>query len=132
MNIQFLNEVAPSRAVITDIFADGVEVMYASSNTTQTVSLEVVQQRVVLPWKPSDLRDYFIVFRRRIRDTDEYLEDLRVRRALVSRILRLLTRPGTWRPVQGIEPMHMFYQAFDWLRDDQIADFLPEDGSLMI
>ena len=89
VNIQFANEAVPSRALITDIFADGVEVTYAQSNSMQRVPLEVVHQRVVLPWKPSDLCDYFIVFCRRIRDTEEYLEDLRVRRALVSRILQL-------------------------------------------
>ena len=46
-----------------------------------------IRRRVVLPWKPSDLRDYLIIFRRRNVLKDEYVEDLRTRRVFVKNLL---------------------------------------------
>ena len=51
-----------------------------------------------LPWKPTDVRDYFIVFRRRDAESDTYVEDIKVRRHLVQGALRLLTTINEWRP----------------------------------
>ena len=68
------------------------------------VELKDIEQRVQVPWAPRDLADNFIVFRRRLGRTDEYIEyieDLRVRRNFVRRILDLLMEPGFYRPDQA-------------------------------
>ena len=87
----------------------------------KVVGAAQIRQRVVLPWKPSALREYFIVFRRRKHQKEEYVEDLRVRRGLIIRTLKLLSKPGHWRPGQGVQPLHQFYNGFDWL-DDKSMD----------
>jgi hypothetical protein len=92
------------------------------------VPLERVERRVTLPWKPRDLSDHLIVFRRRRGRARDYVEDLRVRRALVTRILLLLTERGEWRPGRGVEARHMYYSSFDWLSPEQLEQLLPEDG----
>ena len=71
-----------------------------------------------------------MVFRRRCAaNTDEYVEDLRVRRNMVKRILHLLTREGEWRVHQGVQPMHQYYREFEWLSDAEIENIFPqEDG----
>ena len=51
-----------------------------------------ISRRVQLPWKPADLRDYLIIFRRRNAEKDEYIEDLKVRRAFVENLLQIFTR----------------------------------------
>ena len=91
------------------------------------VKMEDVKQRVVLPWKPEDLRDNFIVLRRRNARKEDYVEDLRVRRDLLRRILLLLTRKGEWRPGHGREALHLFYDEVDLRADHEIEDVFPED-----
>ena len=49
--------------------------------TPQEVQRHQITRRVRLPWKPRDLRDYLIIFRRRNATKSEYVEDLRARRA---------------------------------------------------
>ena len=57
------------------------------------------------------------------------MEDLRVRRAMVKRILDLLTREGEWREHHGVQPMHQYYRDFEWLSDAEIEHIFPqEDG----
>ena len=69
---------------------------------SRIVSLEDIEQRVQDPWKPRDLADNLVVFRRRIGRTDEYIEDLRVRRNVVRKILTLLTTKGFYRPARSV------------------------------
>ena len=87
-----------------------------------------VESRMRLPWKPVDLQHSLIVLRRRRGASDEYVEDLRVRRNFVVALLRCLTRLGNWRPNRGEEPMHAYYREFDWLPEEEIQEVLPEDG----
>lgn len=61
--------------------------------THEVVPLERVQQRVVLPWKPSDLGDNFVILRRLDARREDYIEELRVRRNLSQRILYLFIHP---------------------------------------
>ena len=86
-----------------------------------------ITQRVKLPWKPADLHDYFITFRRRDAEKDDYIEDLRVRRNFITGILKLLTLKGNWRPHQGEEPLHKWYTGFEWLSDAEIEECFPLD-----
>ena len=86
-----------------------------------------ITQRVKLPWKPAELHDYFITFRRRDAEKDDYIEDLRVRRNFITGILKLLTLKGNWRPHQGEEPLHKWYTGFDWLSDADIEECFPLD-----
>ena len=79
-----------------------------------------------VPWKARDLADNFIVFRRRLGRTEEYIEDLRVRRNFVRRILDLLMEPGFYRPDQGEQCRHMYYSTCD--RVESNTDELPDDG----
>ena len=85
-----------------------------------------VEQRVQVPWRPRDIADNFIVFRRRIGNTEEYIDDLRVRRNFIRRILDLLMEPGFYRPDQGEQCRHMYYASCDRL-ESNIED-LPEDA----
>ena len=62
------------------------------------VTTQHITTRVKLPWKPTDVRDYFIVFRRRDAEKDTYIEDNEVRRHLAQGALRLLTTIDEWRP----------------------------------
>ena len=94
----------------------------------QPVEHAHITQRVCLPWKPRDLRDYFIVFRRRNASKEEYVEDLRTRRAFVQNLMQLLTLEAPWRPDQEPGPMHQYYAGFDVLTAHQIEDVFPEDG----
>jgi hypothetical protein len=100
----------------------------AGEPAPRVVARADIAQRVRLPWRPSDLRDYLIVFRRRDADRQLYVEDLRVRRRFVVGLLKLLSRPGTWRPHHGTEPMHLYYSGFEWLAEDALEEALPEDG----
>ena len=116
------------RAKITNISADGINVYIDELRTEQTVQVDAIEQRITLPWKPRDLRDYLIVFRRHDSSKDDYIEDLRVRRNLIFEILKLLTRMKHWRPHAGEEPMHMYYTGFDWLTEQEIEEHFPEDA----
>ena len=90
------------------------------------VEVKDIEQRVQVPWKPRDLADNFIVFRRRLGRTEEYIEDLRVRRNFVRRILDLLMEPGFYRPDQGEQCRHMYYSTCD--RVESNIEELPDDG----
>ena len=94
------------------------------------VPFQRVRQRVVLPWTPQDLRDNFIVLRRRNARRDEYVEDLRVRRNLLRKILQLLTQTGFWRPGHGKEPLHMYYTDFDLRPEHEVQDIFPEEDGV--
>ena len=109
--------------------ANEVDLLDEDENTEtqcRVVGLKDIEQRVQVPWKPRDLADNFVVFRRRLGRTEEYIEDLRVRKNFVRRILDLLMEPGLYRPDQGAECRHMYYSTCD--RVESNIEDLPEDG----
>ena len=116
------------RARVREVRPDGFLVEIYGEQGLREISKSDVQARVRLPWKPNDLRHALIVLRRRNRNRDEYVEDLRVRPNFVVALLRCLSQLGHWRENRDEEPMHMYYTEFDWLEDDEIATVLPEDG----
>ena len=124
----FLDKGPSRRARVCEI--RGQEVLVRTSDTEKPcwVSRDCVHQRLLLPWKPTDLRQQLIIFRRRDAQRDSYVDDLRVRRNLVRRLLLLLTLPGTWRTNRGEEPLHLYYSACEWLPESQIESLLPEDA----
>ena len=67
------------RARVVALRAAGVLVEHVDA-TREHVNFARVRQRVRLPRKPEDLRDNFIVLRRRNARREDYVEDLRVRR----------------------------------------------------
>ena len=77
----------PRRASIKELTPDSLQVQYAEEENTTSVNFADIQQRLLLPWNPRDLQDNFILFRRRDARKDEYVEDLRVRRNLIKRLL---------------------------------------------
>ena len=85
---------------------DGWLVELSESPAPVGIPTHRITQRVQLPWKPSDLRDYLVIFRRRNADKDEYIEDLKVRRRFVEQLLQIFTRLGAWRPDEPLGPMH--------------------------
>ena len=88
-----------------------------------------IRQRFTLPWKPTDLHDYLIIFTRaHPTRPDEFVEDLRCRRNLVGRALQLLARKGTWRDSRGVESMHLYFNDYDFRAATEIEEILPEDG----
>ena len=89
------------------------------------IDRSAVQARVTLPWKPRDFSHALIVLRRRNRLTDEYIDDLQVRKNFVMELLRCLSELGNWRANCGREPMHKYYTGFDWLDQDTIDELLP-------
>ena len=116
------------RAVVCELTHTHIAVSLPDRRV-RDVPLSCVRQRVSLPWQPRDIADHFLVFRRRRGREQEYVEDLRVRRAMIKRILFLLTREGEWREHQGVQPMHQYYRDFDWLTDAEIERVFPdEDG----
>ena len=121
------DELHHHRARVRELTADGLLVDVDGEDSPLSVPFQHVTQRLKLPWKPVDLHDYFIVFRRRNGEKNEYLEDLRVRRHFITGILKLLTLQGTWRPHQGEEPLNKWYTGFDWLSDIDIEETFPED-----
>ena len=86
-----------------------------------------ITRRVRLPWKPRDLRDYLIIFRRRNATKDEYVEDLRARRAFVQNLMQLLTIEASWRHDEDPGPMHQYFTGFDVLSAAEIEEVFPED-----
>ena len=90
------------------------------------VCKDAVSKRVVLPWRPEDLRDNLLIFRRRRGREEDYVDDLKVRRVLVQRLLRLLTLQGTWREHQGVEPLHRYYTCCEYWDDTAIEEMFPE------
>ena len=116
------------RARVVQLESSGIRVACESVPSTFVVPLESVEQRIVLPWKPRALADYFIVFRRKDGHKEEYVEDLRVRRNLIRQILDFLMELGFWRPDQGEQCRHLYYSTCDRCTDHQMEEFLPEDG----
>ena len=117
-----------SRARIISVQHDGFRVEYGDGSF-EFVTVDRIRQRVQLPWRPEDLRENFIVLRRRIGRTEQHLEkDLRVRRNMLKRILLFLTQRGNWRPGHGEETMHMYYDAFDMRDEHDIDVIFPEDA----
>ena len=86
-----------------------------------------IRRRVVLPWKPSDLRDYLVIFRRRNALKDEDVEDLRARRVFVKNLLQILTAQEQWRADERLGPMHQYSTGFDVRQDDEIDLLFPKD-----
>ena len=101
----------PHRARVLELGGANVYVQF-STGESSWVDLSSIHQRIRLPWKPSDLRNQLLIFRRRDTLKDCYIADLRVRRNLVCRLLTLLTLPGTWRTDRGVEPLHLYYLLF--------------------
>ena len=89
------------RARVVGMAPKGVRVRVDGMESELEVDMKNVEQRVVLPWRPKDLSDHLIIFRRRHGRKEEYVDDLRVRRKLVSRILLLLTERGEFRAGRG-------------------------------
>jgi hypothetical protein len=117
----------PQRARVLALEAGGVRICLGDSAEEHLVQTRQIEQRVCLPWQPTDLKDYFIVFRRKHGRDEEYVEDLRVRRSVIKRILRLLTTKGFYRPDQGEECRHYYYSACDILPDHEIDELFPEE-----
>ena len=105
------------RARVLAIQADGILVRVQQEPDNRIVPKNHIQARLTLPWKPRDVSHALIVLRRRNRMTDEYIEDLRVRRNFVIALLRCLSELGHWRENCGEDPMHKYYTDFDWLDD---------------
>ena len=85
---------APVRARVMNIESAGYRVLVAATNEEHVVPSENIEYVVTLPWKPSDLSNYFIIFRRKLGRNEEYINDLLVRRELIKEILSLLTEKG--------------------------------------
>ena len=68
-----------------------------ADKSSVTVPLERIRQRVKLPWKPRDIADHLMVFRRCRGSSNEFVESLEVRREMIKRILLLLSTEGQWR-----------------------------------
>ena len=120
---------APStfaRCRVVALLLQGFTVEHANGSV-EDVPLERVKQRVLLPWKPEDLRDHLIILRRRNAQREEYIEDLRVRRRMLSRVLLLLTKKGDWRPGHGREALHMYYGDVGLRQTHEIQEVFPED-----
>ena len=94
------------RARILDRLDSGFLVDVPGHSSKLTVTRDQIRRRVVLPWKPSDLRDYLIIFRRRNASKEEYVEDLRTRRVFVKNLLQILTALEQWRADENTGPMH--------------------------
>ena len=117
------------RARVVQFVPEGIEIELRDDEGNETerriVTQKDVEQRVQVPWKPRDLADNFIVFRRRLGRTETYVEDLRVRKNFVRRVLTLLMERGFYRPDQGEQCRHMYYSTCD-LAESNIEE-LPED-----
>ena len=81
-------------------------VVRVNDNEQRFIRLADIVHRVVLPWNPRALKDTLNIFRRRKRNTPEMLEDLRVRRNMIRRLLRFFTLHGYWRDHRAVEPLH--------------------------
>ena len=116
------------RARVVAIQRNGILVQVHGETQNRLIDRSAVQARVTLPWKPRDLSHALIVLRRRNRLTDEYIDDLKVRKNFVMELLRCLSELGNWRANCGREPMHKYYTGFDWLDQDTIDELLPDSG----
>ena len=85
------------RACVVQLEGTEVRIRVDGEVPSRVVPLDAIEQRVQVPWKPRDLADNLVIFRRRLGRTEDYVEGLRVRRAFVQRILKLLMTRGFWR-----------------------------------
>ena len=115
------------RARIREIHASTFLVELGDDGSFHTVQCTDIEQRLKLPWKPQLLRDHLIILRRKNANRDDYTEDLRVRRAVIKRLLQLLTTVAEWRPHCGPEPLHAYYTDFDFMSDAELEEIFPED-----
>ena len=114
------------RARLMERTDDGFLAKFEGETSLRPVEYNQIRERISLPWKPSALRDYLIIFRRRNATTEEYVEDLRTRRAFVQNLMQLLTLDASWRHNEEPGPMHQYYTGFDVLTDHEIAEVFPE------
>ena len=100
VNVRLASESADAevvhRAKVHAVKAKSFQVEVASGELHE-VGVHQIAERLKLPWKPINLRDYLIILRRRNASRDDYVEDLRVRRDYIRKLLRLLTKLGDWR-----------------------------------
>ena len=115
------------RARLLERVENGFLAQIEGLDAPQRVDLEQIRQRVSLPWKPKDLRDHLIFFRRRNATKEEYVEDLRTRRTFVQNLMQLLTMEAFWRADEISGPMHQYYTGFDTRTTAQIEEVFPED-----
>ena len=115
------------RARILDRLHSGFLVDVPGHSSRLSVSREQIRRRVVLPWKPADLHDYLVILRRRNASKDDYVEDLRTRRAFMKNLLQILTAIERWRADEHPGPMHQYYTGFDVRNDEDIELLFPED-----
>ena len=108
---------------INDLYVD-VEI---GQHHICTVHITDIEERLKLPWQPASLRDHSIILRRRNASRDDYIEDLRVRRNIIRRLMHLFTKQRCWREGKGIEPLHQYYVGFDCMSDAEIDELYPED-----
>ena len=82
------------RARVLQLLPQGVQVQLDDSKEAEpqrrVVDLKDIEQRVQVPWKPRDLADNFIVFRRRLGRSEQYIEELRVRKKSFVEFLSLI------------------------------------------
>ena len=67
------------RACVVQLEGTGVRVLVDGEASTRVLPLASIERRVQVPWKPRDLADNLIIYRRRIGRTEDYVEGLRVR-----------------------------------------------------
>ena len=58
---------------------------------------------------------------------DDYVEDFRVRRGVIKRLLEYVIQRRHWRTHYEEEHSHSYYVDFDFMSDDELAEVLPED-----
>ena len=107
-----------------------VQVSFANEGALAWVGPDHICQRLVLPWRPRDLYDFLLIFCRRDGSKNDYVSDLRVRRILIMRLLRLFTLQGTWRQSQAQEPLHKYYGCSEVLSAHDIEDIFPEPDAV--
>ena len=73
---------------IKDLYVD----VQIGQHHTCTVHITDIEERLKLPWQPASLRDHLFVLRRRNASRDDYIEDLRVRRNIIRRLMHRLTK----------------------------------------
>ena len=110
------------RARLMERTDDGFLAKFEGETSLRPVEYNQIRERISLPWKPSALRDYLIIFRRRNATKEGYVEDLRTRRAFVQNLMQLLTLDASWRHNEEPGPMHQYYTGFDVLTDHEIAE----------
>ena len=128
VNVSHGDAPVPRKAMVEEIHAKTIAVRFEDDGSLAEIDPLSVRQRFRLPWQPKDLHDYLIVFRRQIPNRPgESIDDLRVRRNFVSRLLRLFTRQGTWREHCGTQPMHQYYTSCDFRSAAEMEELFPED-----